>query len=507
MKTLSRRDFLKSSGALLLGSMIPGAAQTLVNQNYRQGDPSLPNVIVLLFDTMSARNLSLYGYRRATTPNLERFAKRATVFHKHISAGNYTTPGTASLLTGTYPWTHRAINQGGIVLRNLKEHNIFSLFHSQRHCFAFAQNLWADYLVEQFEESIDTHLLQGSFSVVEKSLGSFFPNDQNISYRAFDDFLFQTSGGVGSLVFGPLEKEEFLYRLARVDAKGYSRGLPHDVTNPKYFHLKDVFDGVYSQLISLPSPFFAYVHLYAPHEPYRPRLEFENIFRDNWRPDTKPTSRFTDGSTSANLIVRRTNYDEYIANVDAEFGRLFDSLDESGILDNSILVVTSDHGQLFERGVHGHSTPLLYDPVIHIPLVVSIPGQTSRADVYVPTSSVDVLPTLLQLVGLQVPAWCEGIGLPVLTGQESAARTIYSVEAKSNSSFAPLQKATVAMYKNGYKLIYYSGLDAEDQFELYDMENDPEELNDLYPSNPAFVSGLRDELLFALSRANDKVAR
>jgi arylsulfatase A-like enzyme len=507
MKNLSRRDFLKSAGALLLGSMIPGAAQTLVNRNYKQGDPSLPNVILLLFDTMSAHNLSLYGYRRATTPNLERFAGRATVFHKHISAGNYTTPGTASLLTGTGPWTHRAINQGGIVLRDLKEHNIFSLFHSQRHCFAFAQNLWAEYLIDQFGKSIDTHLLQGSFSVAEKSVGALFPNDENISYRAFDDFLFQTSGGVGSLVFGPLEKEEFLYRLARIDTKGYSRGLPHDVTNPKYFHLEDVFDGVYAQLMSLPAPFFAYVHLYAPHEPYRPRLEFENIFRDNWRPDPKPISRFNDGSTPANLIVRRTNYDEYIANVDAEFGRLLDSLNESGVLDNSILVVTSDHGQLFERGVHGHSTPLLYDPVIHIPLLISLPGQTSRADFHVPTSSVDVLPTLLQLVGLQVPAWCEGIGLPGLTGYQSADRTIYSVEAKSNSSFAPLQKATIAMHKNGYKLICYRGLDAEDQFELYDIENDPEELNDLYPSNPAFVSGLRDELFSALSRANDQVAR
>jgi hypothetical protein len=221
MKNISRRDFLKSAGALLLGSMIPGAARALLNRDQRQGD-----VIVLLFDTMSARNLSLYGYRRGTTPNLERFAERATVYHQHISAGNYTTPGTASILTGTYPWTHRAINQGGIVLRDLKEQNIFSLFHPERHCFAFSQNLWAEYLIDQFENSIDSHLLPGSFSVVEKSGGSFFHNDGNISYRALDDFLFQTSGGVGSLVFGPLEKEVFLYRLARISKKDYMSPTP-----------------------------------------------------------------------------------------------------------------------------------------------------------------------------------------------------------------------------------------------------------------------------------------
>jgi arylsulfatase A-like enzyme len=507
MKKISRRDFLRSAGALVLGSIVPGAVQQFLDQSYRQGDRLSPNVIVLVFDTMSAHNVSLYGYRRGTTPNLERFAERATVFHKHISAGNYTTPGTASLLTGTYPWTHRAINQGGLVLRHHKDHNIFSLFPPHYQRFAFTQNLWADYLIDEFGDSVDFHLLPGSFSVAEKTVGSFFPKDKSNSFRALDDFLFETSGGVGSLVFGPLEKETFLYQLSRVNTKGYSGELPHDVTNPKYFHLNDVFDGVSSQVTSLASPFFAYVHLYAPHEPYRPRMEFENIFHDNWRPVTKPASRFSDGSTRSNLNTRRRNYDEYIANVDAEFGRLFDSLNASGILDNTILVVTSDHGQLFERGVHGHSTPLLYDPVIHVPLLISLPGQTSRTDVQAVTSSVDVLPTLLQLAKLDVPEWCEGIGLPGMAGQEPVERAIYSVEAKSNSSFAPLKKATVAMHKNGYKLIYYHGYDAEDQFELYDILNDPEELSDLYPSNPSFIPKMRDELFSTLSRADQEIAR
>jgi arylsulfatase A-like enzyme len=506
MKNLSRRDFLKSTGALLLGSMISNKVQGVLKRDQGQDDQSLPNIIVLVFDTMSAHNLSVYGYPRPTTPNLERFAERATVFHQHISAGNYTTPGTASLLTGTYPWTHRAINESGIVRRVLKDHNIFSQFHPQRQCFAFTQNLWADYLIDEFGKGVDTHLLPGSFSVVEKSVGSIFAHDKNILFRAFDDFLFETSGGVGSLVFGPLEKEAFLYRLGRINTEGYSRGLPHDVTNPKFFELRDVFEGVDAQLKSLVSPFLAYVHLYAPHEPYRPRLEFENIFRDTLRPVVKPVSRFTDGSTQSNLMTRRRNYDEYIANVDAEFGRLFDSLTASGILDKSVLVVTSDHGQLFERGVHGHSTPLLYDPVIHVPLLISLPGQRARTDVHTATSSLDVLPTLLQFAGLDVPAWCEGVGLPGLNDQKPEERAIYSVEAKSNSAFAPLHNATIAMRKNGHKLIYYRGYGGEDQFELYDTENDPEELKDLFPSGPSFGADMQQELFDALSRSDQRVA-
>ncbi|MCJ7435648.1 MAG: sulfatase-like hydrolase/transferase [Anaerolineales bacterium] len=505
MKKLSRRDFLKTASLVSLAAMVPASARALFERAV--GSRSQPNVIVIIFDTMSARNLSLYGYPRNTSPNFERFAERATVFHNHISSGNYTTPGTATILTGMYPWTHRAINQSGLILRSLSARNLFSLLGDQYNRFAFTQNLWADYLLNQFENDIDTYLLPGSFSVADKSFGKNFLNDLNAGNRAFDDFLFQEGSRPASLVFGALEKQYFMRQLAKTSDKGYSRGLPHDVTNPKYFRLEDVFDGVNSQLASLMPPFFSYLHLYAPHEPYRPRAEFENIFKDNWRPDPKPVSRFNDGSTNSNLLTRRTNYDEYVANVDAEFGRLIDSLTDSGVLANSIVVITSDHGQLFERGIHGHSTPLLFDPVIQVPLLISIPGQVARQDVYSPTNHVDLLPTLLHLAGQEIPAWCEGKVLPKLGGSNDPERAIYSVEAKSNSAFAPLSKVTVAMRRNNHKLIYYSGYGFEPWFELYDMEVDPEELTDLYPSAPSIASSLQDELMTSLEHANQSMEK
>ncbi len=500
MKKLSRRDFLKTAALTSLAALTPSYIKSLVG--HREGDGTLPNVIVLVFDTLSARHLSLYGYPRETSPNLEQFSKRATVFHNHTSGGNYTTPGTATILTGTYPWTHRAINQSGLILRSRASRNIFSSFGQQYNKFAFTQNLWADYLLNQFEPEIDIHLLPTSYSVADNSWGALFPNDLNASNRALDDFLFQSDARPASLIFGPLEKQYLLHKLAGISANGYSRGLPHDVTNPKYFHLEDVFNGVNSQLSNLVEPFFSYIHLYAPHEPYRPREEFENIFKDGMRPITKPESRFADGSSSLNLLNRRTNYDEYIANVDAEFGKLIDSLTEKGLLENSIILITSDHGQLFERGIHGHTTPLLFDPVIHVPLLVSLPGQVFRQDVYTPTSNVDILPTLMKLTGNEIPDWCEGKVLPTLGGGDDPERSIYSVEAKSNQAFSPLSHVTVAMRKNNNKLIYYSGYSAEPWFELYDMEADPEELTDLYSLKPSIAPALMDELLSSLDHAN-----
>ena len=152
--TISRRDFLKLS-ALAAGSGLSGAARVL-SANHLQ-DTAKPNILIFVFDAMSARHLSLYGYPRRTTPNLEKFAERASVYHTHYSAGNFTTSGTASMLTGLYPWTHRAINYRGMVDRSLADRNLFHLMGNEYTRFAFTQNLWADILLSQFETDLDYH--------------------------------------------------------------------------------------------------------------------------------------------------------------------------------------------------------------------------------------------------------------------------------------------------------------------------------------------------------------
>jgi len=172
MSQISRRDFLKLASAISGGVLL----STLKPQFFPLSSlekSKLPSIIVIVLDAMTAENLSIYGYHRKTTPNFERFAKRATVFHNHSSAGNYTVPGTASLLTGLYPWTHRALNLSGLVVRELANRNIFSLLHSQYHRFAYSQNIAANQILNQFENSIDTYLSPGKFSVAEQILSCY----------------------------------------------------------------------------------------------------------------------------------------------------------------------------------------------------------------------------------------------------------------------------------------------------------------------------------------------
>ena len=123
---LTRRDFIKLAGLLPLSYAIPPS----ILSNLGAGKSKQQNVLILLFDAWSASNMSIFGYERRTTPNLERLAEKAIVYHNHYAGSHYTTPGTASLLTGTTPWTHQAFNFNDTVTDHLATKSIFNAFQS-----------------------------------------------------------------------------------------------------------------------------------------------------------------------------------------------------------------------------------------------------------------------------------------------------------------------------------------------------------------------------------------
>jgi len=502
MSKISRRDFLKLtsalSGALAL-SKLPSNLSLL-----KSGEsPSRPNILIFVFDAMSAKNLSLYGYKRNTTPNFERFAKRATVYNAHYSAGSFTPPGTASLLTGLYPWTHRAINDAGLIARNLIDRNIFRLVGDQYHRLAFSQNLWPNYFFAQFQKDIDEILPAGSFSQVDYVFGEKFNKDLLTTQRAFDDFLFSQGSPPKSLVFSLIERISLHRTLAHTNQGGYPNGLPTLNNYPIYFRLPDVFDGLMSTIENLKPASLAYLHLWPPHDPYNPSKQFYRTFDDGWSPIEKPVHPLGDHWSPKSMYNFRRAYDEYIASLDYEFGRLLDFLESKGVFETSYVVITSDHGEILERGERGHVSPLLYEEGIQVPLMISSPGQKSRQDIYSPTISVDIAPTLAHLAGNTIPDWREGELLPLLGGQELSERSIFTLYALRDSAFEKLTKISIAMRKGDHKMIFYRGYYPDgDKFELYDLPNDPEELNDLYSNNSSIAKALQEELLAKLEAVN-----
>jgi arylsulfatase A-like enzyme len=470
-----------------------------------------PNVLILVFDTMSAPHLSLYGYGRETTPNLMRFADKATVYHSHYSEGSFTTPGTASILTGLLPWHHRAINLNGLIRRDLVDNNLFRMAGGEYCKIGFSQNLWADLFLRQFNSDLDLHMPASSFAYNNPLLLGENALSDPLPYLAYDDFLV---GGPkvdtpysGSVMLGMLSVaiEHGLRlnpELVRKDEKKSS------FNGYFYYQNRTVFQGIYETLrqivLTEKRPYLGYFHLWSPHEPYSPLDEFTDLFQENLKTPRKPKHPLVDVAVSERELRQyRRVYDQYIANVDAEFGILMEALKDSGLLDNTCVIVLSDHGQLFERGVHGHGSRLMYDAGIHIPLLISAPGQTNRVDVYEPTGNVDLLPTLATIMGVQPPARLDGYPLPGLGGIASVDRSLFSIQAKESSAFDSLSRGTFTLIKGTRKLIMYTGYPGyEDTVELYDLKEDLDEMRDLSSTDPVVTKQMKEELLAARHAAD-----
>jgi arylsulfatase A-like enzyme len=504
---ITRRDFLKLAGLLPLSMAVP----RFVNSLPLQQSEKPQNVIIIVFDAFSAYNISLYGYQRETTPNIARWAERAAVYHNHHAGGNFTVPGTASLFTGTFPWTHRAFSlDKNNVEKSFLDKNIFSAFPNY-YRLAYTHNPVANRFLTQFNESIDDHIPLGKlFLANDDFINSLFGRDRDTASVSWIRAMKRKDEGYAYSLFLARLYEKQRERVISGLKSRFPGGIPHIATDD-YFLLEDAIDWLGETLDTLPQPFMGYFHFMPPHFPYLTHRDFRGRFEgDGWLPEIKPPDVFSKGEDNKIefLLRKRTNYDEFILYADREFGRLMDRLDSSGILDNSWVVLTSDHGEMFERGILGHTTPVLYQPVIKVPLLIFEPGQKDRRDIYENTSAVDLLPTLLHVTGQQSADWGDGTALPPYAPTElDPERSLYAVQANTNEQFEPLAVATTALIKGQYKLMYFFGYDElggleSERIELYDLESDPEELNDLYTTKRETATDLLRELKTKLAEVD-----
>ncbi len=389
-----------------------------------------------------------------------------------------------------------------------EEHHAFAVFHDTHSTLGFAQNKYADIFLYQFERHLDRHIRAGTYNLEDAFLYDLplFRKDTRIAFDSLEKNAgYQdTDQYSSSLFFSPfarLLEQASKSRRARGLNELYPQGLPDDT---EQYTLSQVVDGALDLLHGLSEPAFAYLHFWTPHAPYAPEKPFSGCFSGGWQPQQKPIHRLSwDKFSFEELRAADQAYDEYIASWDAELGRLFDDLRSSGLMERSYIVITADHGELNERGDKGHFTPLIFDPLIHVPLIVSPPGQVGREDVHAFTSSVDVLPSLAHAVGKPIPAWPEGRLLPGLGGIEDPARGVYSMDAKQNSAFAALTKVTLSLTRGHNRLVYYHYPGVQ-QFEFYDLAADPDELTDLYPAQPSLALQMKEEMLAKLAEVNQR---
>ena len=501
---LNRKEFLQVAGLFGLASLIPYTqSQGFFSTNER----TLPNVLILVLDALSARHMTLHGYSRNTTPNLARLAERSLVYHRHYAAGNFTTPGLASMLTGVYPWSHRAFNTYGLVSQDYMERNVFSLLSSEVYSSAYSHNLLTNLLLHQFRSDIDQYITPRNLALADLQYSDIlFGKDYNVSFLAEASILKEPYPVVGSLYSG-LIYQLYQQYLAMNLARNLGGKFPFEIPNENqvFYMLEPLIEWVMDQVHTMPQPFLAYYHFLPPHDPYLPPRDFYDCFKDDGYRMVEKPPRFSTGSFSdQTLALANRRYDEYLAYADREVGRLCDFLEKTGIFENTYLIFTSDHGDLFERGEIGHITRLLYEGIIRVPLLIVQPGQKERVDILDVTSNVDLLPTILRLFDQPIPDWCEGQILPGIKGAKpSPGRVVYTVEAKQNHKYAPITIGTLAARTENLKLIQYFGYpDIALEYELYDIDNDPEELNNLVESQPTVARDLQKLLQQKLDEVN-----
>jgi arylsulfatase A-like enzyme len=503
---LTRREFLKLSALLPLTY---AGAHRLTPR--RPAAAAAPNFLILLFDTFTASNLSLFGYGRHTTPNLERLAERAIVYRQHYAGGNFTTPATASLLTGMVPWTHRAIRLFDRVDPALARNNLFALFDDY-HRVGYAQNPVANTLLVQFMRDLDEYLpLHAAVPWRDVLFTRLFSRDHIVATAARNLSLRGQFERSGSLFLSPLYNRIWRAKetgLRRDNGDEFPLGLP-TLDEENHMTLDGNTDFLLEHVAGLPRPYLAYFHFFPPHGPYRPtRAHLERFQNDTFEPPPKPLHPLKMESNSGRFPVERRWYDSYLSNLDEQLGRLFGLLEQRGLLQNTFVFLTADHGEMFERGIIKHFHKSLHQPVMHIPLLIFPPGLDERVDILSPTSALDILPTLLHLAGKPHAPWAEGRPLrPFRGGPVDAERPFYALEAKESHPARPLGKSSAMVVRWPYKLTHYYGYpelagSGGRLTELYDLEQDPEELNDLAGQTPELAEELLALLLDRMEEAD-----
>ncbi|HKJ28019.1 MAG TPA: sulfatase-like hydrolase/transferase, partial [Anaerolineales bacterium] len=193
----------------------------------------------------------------------------------------------------------------------------------------------------------------------------------------------------------------------------------------------------------------------------------------------------------------RLAYNQAIRYVDVEFGRLMEGLEQSGQLENTIVILTSDHGEMFERGLTEHTRPVYYQSSIHVPLLIFMPGQKERVDIHETTSALDIIPTLLHLTGKTSPDILEGEVLPPFA-ETDPDRSIFVMDARDNPPEENLSLYSAMIRKGPFKFTQYFGYPQLPNhvpfYELYNVVEDPEELENLVDKEVAVAKQLQDEL-------------
>ncbi|MCB9682073.1 MAG: sulfatase [Alphaproteobacteria bacterium] len=435
--------------------------------------PDGPNVLLIVWDTTRADHLSLYGYDRPTTPRLEAFAKDAVVYDRVVSPGMWTLPSHSALFTGLPVSAHGA-NSGHKWLDGRFTTMAEAFRDTGYDTYLFSAN---PYLGDH------TNMGQG-FETRE------FPWDAKWKKKAHDATFAKIVDRDASNSLAPQWKET-TYKAGRSNDKTKDAGL---VTA----------EALFSWIDSRPEPerpWFGFLNYMETHVPRVPSMESRKALFDDATIDQQLALDQSFGFllaytmnlheyTPEQIAIITSTYDAAVRDLDAATGGLLDQLAERGELDDTIVVITADHGEhLGEHHRIGHKFSV-YQPLVHVPLVIRYPKKMTPAHVAQVVSNLSVFATVAELAGVPLPA-------------ESQSKSLLHLDAHPDYAVAEMVKATPQAlmrmdkvhddfdhtpFQRTYKSIETADAKcirvSDGTMQLYAEPGDPLEAHDLAPAQP-----------------------
>lgn len=439
------------------------------------------NVVLLVLDSVRADHLSAYGYHKNTSPNISDIAKEGVIFENTFSAAPWTVPSHASIFTGKYPSYHKC------VLRNLQ--------------------------LGKQNTTLAEILRRNRYRTMAITACPLLRPEYGIG-RGFDDFI-----NMGDLSID---------KLLRKAPKEVVRTL---ISGPDKFTFLN--NETVKKLLNKNSksgkPFFLFVNYFNCHAPYNPPKPFKRKFCDrldesrlyiwelilnrtvgarekdsNSKVNKRKIRFLANGSGGYSFMagrikvseeewrIVRSLYDGEIAYLDYRIGELVNFLRKEELFDETLLIITSDHGENFgEHGFASHGY-CLYDTLIRVPLIITCPSLIqSKRRISSLVSTIDIFPTVIRALGLmKTPSDIQGVSLYPF-GKQKFHRFVCAEFEKGHTRIGvSMEKGLKCIRTKSHKYIVSSNQEEE----LYNLQNDPFEKRNLINECPDKARLLRTEL-------------
>ena len=445
--------FVRPQSTALAGTSVPHADLK-----------SRPNIILVVADALRAQSTSLYGYQRETTPHLDRWARSSTVYLEAHSNSTRTQPSITTILTGKHPFSHGRLTKVQPPYRS-------------------SENLLQELRAHGYSVAAVTSNEDASLSLL-----GFDPYLTESERRGFE---FLTLAWLRDYGIHPTPTGGRMY-LDLVEFLPFL-GYPKDTSF--YGFANVTLDIAKSVIPRLKKPFFLFVHLHEPHDPYDAPAPIRGMFSGPAAVVSAhralPSGYYQRYRAELQNVVDsyRDQYDESIRFLDEQLGEFFAYLEQLQGADNMLLMFTADHGESFERGFMNHGADL-YESSTHVPLVIRFPRRVQGGKLPGLAQSIDIAPTVLSAAGISVPPWMDGHALSPDKAPETVSAVTINFQDPVGQETFPLP-TKLAIWSERYKMILSCD---SGQAELYNLANDPRETVDLAADAAEVAKDLKKKL-------------